>query len=631
MSPNPGRGGQDAHLAPERGARYRWRLAPPPPEESNDLARAVDVPPLVGRLLWNRGLRWVEAARSFLRASLEDLHDPFLMKDMDRAADRLARALTGGERVIVYGDYDADGLCATALMVHFFRALGPGGGHSPRVETYIPDRLQEGYGLNMEAIRSLGREATDLKEAKGLLLTVDTGITNLAEVEAARSAGLDVIVTDHHQPLEQLPRAFAVLSPHQPGCPYPDKTLCGTGIAFKLLIALRRRLRDLGWAGPLPNLKRSLDLVALATVADVAGVQGENRSLLRHGLRELAASARPGLQALLRVAGTRPQLEVCDLKTLTYGQVAFQLAPRLNAAGRLGDAKLGLELLLESDPARAAGLAGRLDEVNRERQALQEEVLREARSRVLAGPSPRGGHRPQDGPIVLADPAWHVGVLGIVASKLVEEFRRPAVLIQLDGEVGKGSGRSAGGLHLQKALAECADLLERFGGHKEAAGLTLRAERLGEFTERFARVVRERVSFEDCAPVLDVDARVGLSDLTPDLVAALEGLAPFGPGNERPVFCAEGLRVAGSVRTVGKDGRHLKVELYDPAGGCSMEAIGFGMGKEERLEVCDLWSSSTGPTPVIDAAFEAEINRWNGRAAVQLVLRDVRRSETDGP
>ncbi len=581
-----------------RGGRYRWRLASPAPDEATDLARALNLPPLVGGLLWNRGLSHVEAARTFLKPAIEDLHDPFLMKDMDRAVERTSRALADGERIIVYGDYDVDGLCATALAVHFFRELGR------EVETYVPDRKREGYGLNTGAILGLGAKG------KGLLIAVDTGITNVDEVKAARSIGLDVIIADHHQPPGRLPRALAILNPHRPGCGYPDKTLCGTGIAFQFLTALRRGLRDTEWKGRLPNLKRSLDLVALATVADVANVQGENRVLLRHGLRELAGTARPGLQALIRIAGTRPATNA-DGNTLAYGQVAFQLAPRINAAGRLGSADLALDLLLEPDPVRAAELAGRLDAINQERQAIQEGVFQQARSRVLANLFQA------DGPIVLAERGWHIGVLGIVASKLAEEFHRPAILIALEGEVGKGSGRSAGGLHLQQALSECSDLLETFGGHREAAGLTLRKERLGEFTERFSRIVRETLETEDDLPVLDVDGRVGLSDLTVETLGALEGLSPFGPGNRRPVFCATGLRVAGPVRTVGKDGRHLKIELYDPASGHSAEAIGFGMGGEDGLDFLNR------PDASIDAAFDPEVNRWNGRESVQLILRDL--------
>ncbi|MFQ5913997.1 MAG: single-stranded-DNA-specific exonuclease RecJ [Nitrospinota bacterium] len=595
-----------ADLGQDKAARgrFRWRLASPAPQEAKDLARALNLPPLVGGLLWNRGLSQLEAARNFLRASIEDLHDPFLMKDMDRAVDRVARALAEGERIIVFGDYDADGLCATALLVHFFRELGR------EVETYIPDRLREGFGVSAGAVAGLG------VKGRGLLVTVDTGITNTAEVEAAQAIGLDVIITDHHQPPEKMPPALAILNPHRPGCGYPDKGLCGSAIVFKFLTALRRRLRDTGGKGGFPILRRYLDLVALATVADVADVQGENRTLLRHGLRELAASARPGLQALIRFAGTSPEI-TAEGNTLAYGQVAFQLAPRINAAGRLGKAHLGLVLLLERDRVKGVVLGGQLDAANRERQALQKEVYQQARSRVLADLF----HA--DGPIVLAEQGWHAGVVGIVASKLVEEFHRPVILIALEGDLGKGSGRSAFGLHLQKALSECSDLLEKFGGHAQAAGLTIRKERLGQFNDRFSAVVRKRMSFEEERPVLDVDARVRLSDLSLETVGAVEGLSPFGPGNARPVLCAEGLRVVGKVRTVGRDGRHLKIELHDPASGHSAEAIGFGMGNADELDFL------SRPNAWVEAAFEPEVNRWNSRETLQLSLRDLRSGDVE--
>ncbi len=583
------------------GAEREWRPPPPAPEDARRLARALDLPPLVAELLWSRGHSRVETAQSFLDAPIETLHDPFLLMDMDRAVDRTSRALEDNERIIVHGDYDVDGLCGTALLVHFFRELGQ------EVESYVPDRLEEGYGLNPEAILGLGAKG------KGLLITVDSGISNPDEVEAARAVGLDVIITDHHQPPDPLPRALAVVNPHRPGCAYPDKSLCGTGIAFKFVAALRRALRDAGRPGTLPNLRRTLDLVALATVADVADTRGENRVLLRHGLRELAGSTRPGLRSLIRMAGTAPEPDGPDA-TLRYAQVAFQLAPRINAAGRLGKADLALELLLETDLARATESASKLDRINAERQNIQEEVYQDARRRAPAG------RLHGDGPIVLWETGWHPGVLGIVASKLAEEFHCPVILIALDGALGKGSGRTAGALHLQGALADCADLLETFGGHQQAAGLTLRTERLEEFAERFSQIVRERTAPEDGVPALELDGRVGLSDLTLETMRALERMAPFGPGNARPVYAAERLQVVGGIRAVGREGRHLKIELHDPASGQSAEAIGFGMGSDDRLDFLNR------PGELVDAAFEPEVNRWNGRESLQLVLKDLRRS-----
>lgn len=593
------------------GGRYPWRLANAAPAEAGRLAQSLNLPPLVAGLLWNRGFSETETARNFLDASIEGLHDPFLMAGMRRAVERAARAVLGGERIIVYGDYDVDGVCATALMVWFFRSLGR------EVERHIPDRLTEGYGLNREVIQSLIRKGNQLQPltgSPGLLITVDCGITNIAEVKAAVEAGFDVIVTDHHQPIEELPPAHAVVDPHQPDCEYPDKSLCGTAIGFKFLMGLRRALRDAGWTGDVPNLRRSLDLVALATVADVVDIQGENRILLRHGLQELAASSRPGLRSLIRMAGISPETR-SGAMSLSYGQVAFQLGPRINAAGRLGQADQALAILLENDPAQATRLAAELDRLNGERQDVQDRVHGEVRKRLL-----RDGVE-TDRPIVMGGDGWHPGVLGIVASKLTEEFCLPVILIGLAGEEGVGSGRSIGDFHLHQALAECSDLLEKFGGHEFAAGLTIKRDRLDDFIERLSQVSRERMAGPAPVPALTVEARLELSDFTFDTLEALERMSPFGPGNVRPLFWSEGLKVIGGIRTVGKEGRHLKLELHDPNSGHSAKAIGFGMGNEERLEFL------SRPDVSVDVVFEAGINRWNGLENLQLHLKDLRPSD----
>ncbi len=584
------------------GGRYPWRLTNAAPAESGRLAQSLSLPPLVAGLLWNRGFSKTETTRNFLEASIEGLHDPFLMAGMQRAVERTARAVTDGERIIVYGDYDVDGVCATALVVQFFRSLGRA------VERYIPDRLTEGYGLNRKAIQSL------VRKGRGLLITVDCGITNIAEVKAAVEEGFDVIVTDHHQPLEELPPAHAVVDPHQPGCGYPDKSLCGTAIGFKFLVGLRRALRNAGWTGDFPNLRRLLDLVALATVADVVDIQGENRILLRHGLQELAASSRPGLRSLIRMAGISPEPRAGAM-SLSYGQVAFQLGPRINAAGRLGQVDLALAILLENDPAQATRLASELDRLNGERQGVQDRVHEEVRKRLL-----RDGIE-TDRPIVMGGDGWHPGVLGIVASKLTEEFCLPVILIGLAGEEGVGSGRSIGDFHLHQALAECSDLLEKFGGHEFAAGLTIKRDRLDDFIERFSQVSRERMSGPAPVPALTVEARLELSDLTFDTLEALERMSPFGPGNASPLFWSQELKVIGGIRAVGKEGRHLKIELHDPNSGHSAEAIGFGMGNEERLEFL------SRPDVSVDVVFEPEINRWNGQENLQLHLKDLRQSD----
>jgi single-stranded-DNA-specific exonuclease len=528
------------------------------------------------------------------------------MAGMETAAERVAKAIEEKERVIVYADYDADGLTSAALLVHFFRALGR------EVETYIPHRFKEGYGLNEPALLGLAAMGP------GLLLAVDTGTSNVAEVAAASRAGLEVIISDHHHPSSSLPPAKAILNPVLPGCGYPDKDLAGVGVTFKLVAAVRRKLLRRGFAPEsLPNLRQHLDLVALGTVADVVPLSGENRVLVRHGLLELSRTRKPGLQALLRVAGVDAQ------EGVNPGQVGFQLGPRLNAAGRLGDARDGLSLLIEEDPLRAAGLAERLDGANRERQRIQEDLYQEVRERVGRDLFLR------EGPIVLAETDWHTGVLGIVAAKVVEEYHRPAILIGLQGKVGKGSGRSIRALHLYQALARCADLLEQFGGHEYAAGLVIRRERVGDFAERFRRIAAEQLTPEDYVPRLEVEAVVALSELTPQAVEAIQGLAPFGPGNPRPLLLLEAAEVLGPVRSVGREGQHLKFEVRQ--GREVAEAIGFGMGLEGGARAFrgnqDFGQDPEAlnrPGQRVDLVFTPELDRWNDRVKLQLNLRDLR-------
>lgn len=586
------------------GGRFPWRVATAAPVEAEKLAHTLGLSPLVASLIWNRGYTQLETAQAYLDASIDGLLDPFLMSGMQQAVDRTMHAIIEKERIVVHGDYDVDGLCATALIVQCFRSLGLS------VESHIPSRLNEGYGLNRETLHSLARKGG------GLLITVDCGITNIAEVEAALRDGFDVIVTDHHQPLAELPSACAVVNPLQPGCQYPNKSLCGTAIAFKFLMALRRTLRDKGWTGVFPNLRRFLDLVALATVADVVDIQGENRILLRHGLKELASSTRPGLKSLIRTARISPET-LSGTCSLSYGQVAFQLGPRINAAGRLDKAGQALALLLETDPGEATQLASELDGFNTERQDLQNRIYDKIRKRLLLD-SIR-----TDRPIIMQGDDWHPGVLGIVASKLTEEFYIPVILIGMAGEKGVGSGRSFGNFHLQQALAECSDLLVKFGGHKQAAGLTIKRAQVEDFIERFSHIHHKRMPEPAPIPPLEIENHLELADLTLDTLEALERMAPFGPGNSRPVFWSEGLKVIGKIRTVGKEGHHLKFDLQDPKSGHSVEAIGFGMGKEKSLHFL------SKPGVSVDVAFEPEINKWKGGKTLQLNLKDLRLSNNE--
>jgi len=457
--------------------------------------------------------------------------------------------------------------------------------------TYTPHRLVEGYGLNVEAVRRLAAQGVRL------LVTLDCGITSVEEVRAAAALGVDTIVVDHHTVPVELPAAEAILNPHQPGCAYPSKELAAVGVTFALAMALRRRLREIGRFGaerPEPNLKEALDLVALGTVADVVPLVGANRILVRWGLEVLAASRRPGVRALKRVAG------IAEGTPVSAGQVGFRLGPRINAAGRLDDAGRGVRLLLSDDPAAARALAEELDRENQARQEIERRIVDEAtldaRGHVEAGA--RG--------LVLAREGWHAGVVGIVASRIVERFHRPAVLVALEGEGGKGSGRSVERFHLYDALAACSAELVRFGGHRHAAGLTVERARLARFREAFQAHAAARLAPEDLVPRTRIEGWIDEREVTERAAEDLAKLGPFGAGHPEPVFALRG--TAGRPRTVGAGGAHLKLAL-----GRGLDAIGFGLG--ERLP-------AEGST--VEAAFTLGFDEWDGTRRLQLRLKDVR-------
>src|SRR5437588_1382661 len=446
-------------------------------EQGSRLAAERGRVPAVGRGLGARGLRQAEEAARFLQPRLEDLPDPFALKGIEAAVARVASALETRETICVYGDYDVDGVTSTAMLVSVFRALAelaPGAGPPARVDYYVPNRLLEGYGLNVEAMRRLAQRGTRL------LVTADCGVTAVAEIDAAAQLGMDVVVIDHHtssQTAEALPRAVAILNPHQPGCPFPARELAAVGVAFHLLLALRRRLRDAGWfvGRREPNLREQLDLVALGTIADVVPLTGANRVLVHFGLRELARGARVGIAALKSVAQIGAEL--------SCGDVGFKLGPRVNAAGRLADASVGVRLLLSGDPAEARALAEELDRANAERQDLQARIADEA----VAKAQELGERRA----LVVSSEGWHVGVAGIVASRLVDRFHRPALVLCEEGGVAKGSGRSIEGFHLYEALARCSEHLTRFGGHRHAAGVTLPTSAVARLAVSLEQIARE--------------------------------------------------------------------------------------------------------------------------------------------
>jgi single-stranded-DNA-specific exonuclease len=548
------------------------------------LVREGNVPPLIARILANRGIVEPGASGRFLSANLADIHDPFLLPGMEKAVVRLAAARSAGERVCVYGDYDVDGITSVALLITFFRTIGLDCCY------YIPRRLEEGYGLAEEGVANVAALGAKI------IVTVDCGINSVAEAELCASLGIDLIITDHHTPGAVIPNAFAVINPLLPGSLFPFKYLAGVGVAFNLLIALRSRLRAEGYfAGKdEPNLREYLDLVALGTVADIVPLVDENRIFVKYGLGELSSSARTGIQALKDVAGVNG--------AVGCGTVGFRLAPRLNAAGRLEDAALGVELLLCDDLQKAVAMAAELDASNAERQALEQEILRDALAMVKDTPGLSNRKS-----IVLASEAWHPGVIGIVASRIVDMFHRPTVLIALQGGNGRGSGRSIPNFHLHDALNACSEHLLKFGGHKHAAGLSIDESTLEAFIEGFDAVAGGLLSPSDLIPELAVDALLRPEGIDLALAEAVDALAPFGMGNPEPVFMLEGAKVT-DLRVLKE--HHLKLRLT--AGGRTLEAIGFNMAQGRNVP------------EFVTLAFSLQINDWNGRRSLQLRLKDLK-------
>lgn len=528
----------------------RWVPRPARPDVEQLLAREFGMTPTLAGLLARRGVVTAEQATDFLESKLsKQLRSPRLFRAMDDAAKRVAAALANGERIGVYGDYDVDGISGSAILVSFFRALG----HDPAL--FIPHRLRDGYGVTDRGVRALAEQGTKL------MITVDCGGSAHREIGLARQSGIDVIVCDHHQVSGTPLPAYANLNPIEPDAGFPFAGLCGAGVAFYLAMGVRMHLREQGRAD-LPDLRRWLDLVTLGTIADIVPMVEENRVLVKHGLREIAASTRPGMMALKAVSG---------VSAVSTGTVGFRLAPRLNAGGRLADATMGVELLTTEDPERARRLAEDLDQENRARQAIEQEILDDALGRLERDPETESRRT-----IVLASEDWHPGVIGIVASRLVERYHRPVALIALNGEsgVGRGSCRGIAGVHLYQMLAECREALEGFGGHRMAAGLSIRADAVADLAQRFEAAVRAATKPEDFVPKVDVDLELGLDDVNDALLDDLDRLEPFGPGNAEPTFFVRGATVV-SRRIVGQS--HLKLYLRQKQRPIS--AIAFRMGE----------------------------------------------------
>ena len=561
--------------------RKVWQMHPERLDLAGQISSRHGLPPLIARLLLNRGLSDPEEVLAFLEPTLDRLATPFGLPDLGAAADRLARAVRQREPIAVYGDYDADGLTATCLMTQFFQELGL------PCFPYIPDRLEEGYGLNQTALEKLASKAR-------LLVTVDCGVSDATEVAWAQDHGMEVIITDHHELPPELPPALAVVNPKRGGEAYPFEMLAGVGVALLLALAVRARLRDEGWFEnhPEPNLKNYLDLVVLGTAADVVPVLGENRILVRQGLKVLEETRRPGLLALKEASGLNG-------KTVTFRDLCFRLAPRLNAAGRLGQAQGALHLLLANDLGQARTQARILNDLNRRRQSLEQEVLKQALSLI------RQEGWEQRPVMVLGREGWHPGVLGIAAARLAEEFHRPVALVSLKDGLGKGSARSIEGYHLFQGLRACRQHLVKFGGHEAAAGFTVVEENLPALQEALEEAFWGQVGETRLRPTLRVDAAVDLFDLDKNFYKHLERLRPFGPGNPEPVFVCQTVECLTS-RVVGE--RHLKVQLSQ--GQVVMEAIAFDQGSCHPL---------SGP---LEVALSARFSSFMGQITPELHLLD---------
>lgn len=560
-----------------------WVFRDIDPVQREKLARALAISSATASLLLGRGVATVDEATAWMASAR--LHDPFLIPDMDIAVARLHQAVVQRERVCFYGDYDVDGMAATSVYLSFFEGLGAD------VRAYVPHRLREGYGLNESAVQRLAAEGVTL------LVTSDCGTTSHRDIGLANELGMDVIVTDHHQSDEHMPPAIAVMNPHRRDTRYPFPGLCSAALAYKVACAYEDRYGP--GAVPLDSL---LDLVALATIADVVPLQDENRAFVRAGLAQISRGARCGLHALKQVAGVT--------RDCTADTVSFRLAPRLNAAGRLDDAMAGIRLLTTESEAEAKRLAEHLERLNRERQELEARTMDEALAQ-LNGKDPPAA-------IVLASRGWHLGVVGIVAARLMERFHRPAVVIAVAGDgVGKGSARTVAGFDLFQGLAACRQELLAFGGHPNAAGLTIREDRIPSFAERFAAVVAEWTRGASTGPTLHLDSEVMLDEITLQLLREIEILHPFGAGNPEPMFAVKRLDIL-QARIVGD--KHLKLTLRQGRS-LPFDSIGFGMRSLEEQGV-----SLHRP---VDIACTPELNHWNGYDRIQLRIRALRPTPGD--
>ena len=595
-----------------RAKEKRWVVSQAPTGDAalccESISRELGLSPIMARLLYHRGYRSPFEARSFLRLENEMLGDPFGLKDMEPAVERILLAIRASEPITVYGDYDVDGVTSVCTLLLYLRS------HGATVDYYIPNRIGEGYGVSESALLKLSERGTRL------IITVDNGITAVSEVEFAKSLGIDVVVTDHHECQETLPCAVAVVDPHRPDCPYPFKELAGVGVVFKLLCALEERLGGGDRISSVGQIvSRYSDLISIGTIADVMPIKEENRLIVKYGLAMIARTERPGLRALIRSVSRkndgRARADV--MPEITSSFVGYTIAPRINAAGRIRSASMAVELFLSQDPGDAEMLAEALCEANRERQAEENRITHQAFQMI------EEQHDFENDPvIVLASDEWHHGVIGIVASRITEKYGLPAILISFEGcdplvqapnDVGKGSGRSIKGLNLASALMAVGDSLVKFGGHELAAGLSVTRGMLETFRNRINAYAREHLSEDSVVQSLNADAELSMPDLTMELAAELSRLEPFGTGNPVPSFVLRNAVVQEILPISG--GKHTKLLVGD---GCaSIQALCFGVPSSS----IDVFVGDTA-----DLLFTLDVNEWAGRRSLQMIVKDVKRS-----
>lgn len=560
-----------------------WTLKSYNKKVAKAIANELNIPEVLGVLLVQRGIESFDQAKLFFRPSIDKLHDPFLMKDMRKAVDRLVLALEKKEKILVFGDYDVDGTCSVAMVYQFLSQL------SDQIEYYIPDRYTEGYGLSDKGVDYA------IDQGFSLVITLDCGIKSVEKIKRASESNVDFIVCDHHIPSEEIPPAIAVLDPKQSDCNYPYKELCGCGVGFKLLQALSEVL-----SLEKENLYSYLDLVSLAIAADIVPITGENRILCYYGLNEINSNIRTGIKALLPITDKPKSYIISDL--------VFTLAPRINAAGRIRSGKYAVKLLVEKDPSLAEIVSKQIEEDNTFRRELDKEITREALIQIQ-----ENDRTSELKSTVVYSENWHKGVVGIVASRIIEQYYKPTVVLTRSGDTATGSARSVSGFDLYKALEECEEHLLQFGGHMHAAGMTMEIEKIGAFTEGFENAVKNAITAAQLIPEIEIDLELEFNELNFKLYRIIQQMAPFGPGNPEPLLSSKNVYDTGYSRCVGKEGEHLKLHIRQDSSG-PIDAIAFNLGS--------YYEKIKNGAP-FNIAYYLQENQWNGKTKLQLMVKDI--------